>query len=413
MADESLVPESFGPLRGVRIISTGTLVAQPFAAELAAEMGAEVIQIERPVVGDAAWRTIGIKLKSRDGGPPVGTNFVQERRNVFCIALDLSKPRGRDIFLQLVERAEIWMESSKPGTYPRWGLDDASLLKRNSRLVITHVSGYGQDGDRDYLNRASYDIVAQAVSGMMYQTGFPDPTPPARAAPWTGDYMTALYTLWSSLAGLIYARTSGRGQVIDVAQYEALHRTLGGTMVEYFEQDVVRERSGNRAQGFQPLDTFHAADGWVVVGAVGTVYDRICRVIGLDPADPKWKSAQYNLESAEGVEFDAILRGWISERTTAEVVRVLNAAQVACSPIMSSEAIAKDPQYKARGVHIEWVDEQVGRVRGIGIVPKFSLTPGRIWRGSVRVGYDNQHVYGKLLGLSDDELADLSASSII
>src|SRR5437773_11098662 len=117
MTGKSLIPEPFGALQGVRIVSTGTLIAQPFAGELAAEMGAEVIQIERPGVGDVGWRTLGIRLESRDGGAPVATNWIQERRNVFCVTLDLSMPRGKELFLKLVPTCDIWMESSKPGTY--------------------------------------------------------------------------------------------------------------------------------------------------------------------------------------------------------------------------------------------------------------------------------------------------------
>ena len=413
MADKTLMPEGFGPLQGVRIVSSGTVIAQPFAATLAAEMGAEVIQIERPEVGDTVWRTIGIRLKTRDGSPPVSTNWIQERRNMFCVTLDLSKPRGREIFLRLVERAEIWMESSKAGTYRKWNLDDQTVLERNPALVITHVSGYGQSGDPDYVNRAAYDIVGQAFSGMMYQTGFPEPTPPTRAAPWTADYMTALYALWSSLAGLIHARETGRGQVIDVAMFEVIHHTLGSTMLDYFEGGVVRERSGNKAQGFQPLDAFQAADGCVAIAALSASFDRLCTVIGLNPEEPRWQSARVNLESVEGVEFDALLRGWIGERTLSEVVRVLNEAQVGCARIMSSKDIADDPHYKARGVHVEWTDEQVGPVRGTGIAPGFSATPGKVWRGSVGIGHDNQRVYGGLLGLSEKELDGLKRDGVI
>jgi crotonobetainyl-CoA:carnitine CoA-transferase CaiB-like acyl-CoA transferase len=413
MSNQSLLPESFGPLQGVKIVSTGSLIAQPFAAELAAEMGAEVIQVERVGVGDTGWRNIGIRLPARDGGPPVATTWVQERRNVFCVTLDFSKPRGKEIFLKLAARAEIWMESSKPGTYSKWGLDDATVWKVNPKLVITHVSGFGQDGDPDYVARASYDVVGQAAGGMMYQTGFPDPTPPTRAAPWTGDYVTALFTMWSSLAGLTYARATGKGQAIDVAQYEAIHKTMGGTMLEYFQQGVVRERSGNRAQGFQPLDTFQARDGWVVMGALADVYKRLLGVIGLDANDPKWEIARTQLESIEGIEFDAILRGWINERTVKEVVDAMAEGKVPCSPIMSSKDMAEDPQYRARRVHVEWDDVQVGRVKGIGVVPKFSKTPGKIVRGSVGVGYDNTRVYGELLRISAAELAALQRDKVI
>ncbi|HUY26842.1 MAG TPA: CoA transferase [Candidatus Binataceae bacterium] len=413
MADKTLVPEQFGPLQGVRIVSTGTLIAQPFAAELAAEMGAEVIQVERPGVGDTGWRNIGVRLKARDGGARVATNWVQERRNVFCVTLDIAKPRGRDIFLKLAARADIWMESSKPGTYPKWDLADETIWKLNPKLVITHVSGFGQTGDPDYVARASYDIVGQAVGGMMYQTGYPDPTPPTRAAPWTGDYLTALFALWSSLAGLTYARSTGKGQAIDVAQYEAVHKTMGGTMLEYFQEGVVRDRSGNRAQGFQPLDSFKASDGWVVLGALGDVYERIVRVIGLDPVDPKWQSARVNLESIEGIEFDAILRGWVSERTVAEVVHAMAGGKVPCSPIMSSKDAAADPQYRARQMHFEWEDRQVGKVKGIGIAPKFSLTPGKVFRGAPGLGADNARVYGDLLGIAAGEIEALKRDKII
>jgi crotonobetainyl-CoA:carnitine CoA-transferase CaiB-like acyl-CoA transferase len=412
MADKTLVPEPFGPLQGVKIVSTGTLIAQPFAAELAAEMGAEVIQVERPGLGDVGWRTIGVRLKTRDGSSAVATTWVQERRNVFCTTLDLSKPKGRDIFVKLLARADIWMESSKVGTYPSWGLDDQSLWKVNPRLVITHVSGYGQSGDPDYVARPSYDVVGQAFGGVMYQTGFQE-TPPTRAAPWIGDYITALFTLWSSLAGLTYARATGKGQAIDLAQYEAIHKTLGGTMVEYFQEGVVRERSGNKAQGFQPLDSFQAKDGWIVLGALGDVYGRLLRVIGLDPADPKWESARTNLESVEGIEFDALLRGWIAERTVAEVVHAMAAGKVPCSPIMSSKDMAEDPQYRARAMHIEWEDGQAGKVKGIGIAPKFSLTPGKVFRGAVGLGHDNGRIYGGLLGMSAGEIEALKRDKVI
>jgi len=414
MSEETLLPEKFGPLQGVKIVSTGTLIAQPFAAELASEMGAEVIQIERVGVGDTGWRNIGVRIPTTDGKGAVATSWIQERRNVFCVTLDLSKPRGKEIFLKLVARADIWMESSKPGTYSKWGLDDASVWKVNPKLVITHVSGFGQTGDPDFVARASYDIVGQAAGGMLYQTGFPDPTPPTRAAPWTGDYITALFTMWSSLAGLTYARTTGKGQSIDLAQYEAIHKTIGGTMLEYFQKGMVRERTGNRATGFQPLDTFQAKDGWVVLGALGDVYGRLLQVIGLDPKDPKWEIARTDLESIEGIEFDAILRGWISERTVAEVVHQMAAGgKVPCSPIMSAKDMADDPQYRARGVHVEWNDEQVGPVKGIGVVPRFSLTPGKITRGSVPIGHDNQRVFGEMLGLSAQDLEALSREKVI
>ena len=410
----SLLPEQFGPLQGVRIVSSGTLVAQPFAAALAAEMGAEVIQIERTGEGDAAWRHLGMQLPAKDVQGQVATTWIQERRNEWHVTLDFSKPEGKELFLKLVKSCDIWMESSKPGSYTKWGLTDEAVLQANPKLVIAHVSGYGQSGHQDYLGRASYDMIGQAFGGLMYQTGFPDPDPPVRANPWTADYITALFCLWSSLAGYISAQRTGTGQVVDISQFEAIHRLLSGTMVEYFSNGFVRERTGNKATAFQPYDAFQASDGWVVVGAVGlAVFSRVCRVLGLDPEEEKWKKASTDINGLEGIEFDALLRGWIAERTVEEVVEQLNAGQVACCPIMNSKDMAEDPHYEARNVHVEWEDNQVGTVKGTGVSPAFSATPGKLWRGSVPVGHDNEHIYTHFAGLSSEEVARLKEKGVI
>ena len=410
----SLLPEQFGPLQGVRILSTGSLIAQPYAAALAAEMGAEVIQVERPGEGDAAWRHLGMQLPTKDGTGQVATTWIQERRNELYTTLDFSTPEGKDVFLRLIKACDIWMESSKPGSYTKWGLTDEVVLQTNPQIVIAHVSGYGQTGHEEYLGRASYDMIGQAFGGLMYQTGFPDPEPPVRANPWTADYITALFCLWSSLSGYIYAQRTGKGQVLDISQFESIHRLLSGTMVEYFANGFVRGRSGNKATAFQPYDAFQASDGWVVIGAVGlAVFSRVCQAIGLDPEDEKWQNASSDVNSIEGIEFDALLRGWVAERSVAEVVESLNAVQVACCPIMNSKDMAEDPHYRARKLHVEWEDGQVGKVKGTGVTPLFSKTPGKIWRGSVPVGHDNEAVYTKLAGLSAEQVAQLKEKGVI
>ena len=409
----ALLPHQFGPLQGIRIISSGTIIAQPFAAALAAEMGAEVVQVERPGVGDAVWRNIEFPIQG-DNGRAVAAGWVQDRRNTFHVTLDLSTSQGKDMFLRLLTQADIWMESSIPGTYTGWGLDDATILAANPGLVITHVSGYGQDGHPDYLGRASYDFIGQGFGGLMNLTGFPEPDPPVRAAPWTGDYITALYCLWSTLAGYINTQRTGKGQVIDLAQYEAIHRILAGTMVAYYELGLNRERSGNAGGIIQPYDTYQAADGWVNIAALGGPFNRICEVLGLDPSDEKWQSASHTPDTPQWYEFDAIMRGWVEERTVQEVVATLNAAQVGCSIIMTPRDMAEDPHYEARNVHIEWEDVGLGKtVKGTGVFPKFSDTPGQVWRGSVPLGHDNDLVFQRLLGLSETEITQLREQGVI
>ncbi len=411
--NQPLFPRQFGPLQGVRILSTGHLIAQPFAAAIAAEMGAEVIQIELPKIGDVVWRDLEFVMKN-ENGVSTSAGWVQTRRNSLHTSLNLSSPEGREIFLELIPKVDIWMESSIPGTYSEWGLDDATVLQANPKLVITHVSGYGQDGHPDYLGRASYDFIGQGFGGLMNLTGFPHPEPPSRAEPWTGDFITALSCLWSSLAGYIHAQKTGKGQVIDLAQFEAIHYLLSGTMVAYYEMGINRERGGNKAGLFQPYDVFQAKDGWVYIAALGSLFDRICGVLGLEDVDGKWRNAHADVESIEGIEFDAILRGWVEERTVEEVVNTLNAAHIACCAIMTPKDMDEDPHYQARNVHIEWEDVQLGRkVKGTGVFPKFSATPGEIWRGSVPVGYDNELVYGNLLGMDEARLSDLAEKGVI
>ena len=414
MPRETLVPEVFGALQGVRILSTGSLIAQPFAAVLAAQMGAEVIQVERPGSGDAVWREVGLRIPASNGtDPDPSTSWLAERRNEFNVTLDMSTADGRELFLEMAARAEIWMESSKPGTYDRWDLSDDVVHARNPSLVICHVSGYGQSGEPSYLGRASYDMIGQAFGGLMYQTGFPEPDPPLRASPWTADYITALFCLSSSLAGLVHARETGEGQSIGLSQFEAIHALLAGTMLEYFQLDSVRERSGNKAPAFQPYDVFRASDGWLVIAAVGSLFDKVCRVIGLDPEDPKWAAARLDVNEVHGLEFDALLRGWAESRTMAQAVDEMNEAGVACSPVLNARDSANDPHFQARGIHIEWDDEQVGPLKGVGSVPKFSKTPQRIWRGSAALGADNDRIYGDLLGRDAAQLQELRDAGVV
>jgi crotonobetainyl-CoA:carnitine CoA-transferase CaiB-like acyl-CoA transferase len=376
-------------------------------------MGAEVIQVENPHVEDA-WRAIGLQLPKLDGSGSVGTSWLAERRNEFNVTLDMGTPEGKEIFLKLAARAEIWMESSKPGTYDKWGLTDDVILGVNPKLVICHVSGYGQAGEPSYLGRASYDMIGQAFGGSMYQTGFPDPEPPTRAAPWTADYITALYCLSSCLAALTHSRETGVGQSIDLAQFEAIHAVLAGTMIEYFQLGVTRERSGNKSPAFQPYDVFRASDGAVVIAApAATIFEKVCRLLDLDPADEYWSSARTAINEVQGLEFDALLRGYVEVRTMDELIDTLNPLGIPCAPIMSAKTAAEDAHYQARGVHIEWDDEQVGRLKGVGPVPRFSKTPQKIWRGTAGPGADNAKIYGELLGYSADALAKMKAQRVV
>ncbi|HXR35447.1 MAG TPA: CoA transferase [Candidatus Binataceae bacterium] len=407
-----LVPQKFGPLQGVRIVSTGTGIAQPFAAELAAEMGAEVIHVEAPQLGDPYRRPR--RGASAIGGEPaqISADWVQERRNMFCVTLDPGKPRGRGLLLRMLGRAEIWMEGSAPGACEKIGLGDAVVLQAWPRLVITHVSAFGRDAALHDAGSGG-DLIAQAFGGLMGLVGPPDPEPPVQAMPYIGDYMTALCALWSSLAALVHVRATGQGQSVDVARYEVVHKHLGPAMIDFFQRAVVTTRNGNKSPGAQPLDTFRARDEWVMIAALREQYGRLCKLLGLDPKQEKWQHAAWHVNSPEGLEFDAIFRAWVAQRSAEEVLRELGEIGVPCARIMTSAECAANPHFQAREMHIEWEDGQAGRVKGIGMVPKLSATPGQVWRGAVALGHDNRLIYGEVLGLDDSELEDLRRTGVI
>jgi crotonobetainyl-CoA:carnitine CoA-transferase CaiB-like acyl-CoA transferase len=228
------------------------------------------------------------------------------------------------------------------------------------------------------------------------------------------DYITALFCLSSSLAAYAHAKETGRGQSIDIAQFEAIHAILGGTMIEYFQLRTVRERSGNKSPAFQPYDVYQCSDGSVVIAAPApTIHEKVCRLLGVDHTDAYWIGARTEINEVNGLEFDAMLRGWCEERSMSDVIDILNEQGIPCAPIMNAQNSAEDSHYRARGVHVEWNDDQVGRLKGTGVAPRFSATPARIWRGTGAAGADNTVVIGGVLGYSEAELAALAEKGVI
>jgi crotonobetainyl-CoA:carnitine CoA-transferase CaiB-like acyl-CoA transferase len=211
--------------------------------------------------------------------------------------------------------------------------------------------------------------------------------------------------MWSALAALLHARATGQGQSIDIAMYEVAHKVLGGTMVDYFRNGHIRSREDNRAAAGPWSGTYQCADGWIVIGEIEDS-GRIDSVIGPRPSEG---ASRDDATAATR----AALEAWLAERSCQDALKALNGAAIACSKVMSAKDMAEDPYYKARSVHVDWEDAELGKVRGVGIVPKFSATPGKIWRGAATVGRDNALVYRELLGLSDEQMKALTADGIM
>ena len=407
------IAQTFGPLQDIRVVGTGCLVAQPYIGTKLAEFGAEVIHVERP--GGDVFRFTAPQLTR--GPRPHGCDEAEVTKNKLSLGLDLKHARGVELLMALWKISDVWMESSMPGTLDRSGITSELALAVNPSLVIVRVSSYGQYGSEEYLGRAGYDAIAQAYGGMMNLTG--DPAgPPQRAKTYTGDYITALTGWASTMMALWEVKKSGRGQVVDLAQYEAVAQTNGNTLPLFTGESGLYGHTGNRPPGFQPYDTFKCSDGWVYIGALGgPIYDRVPRFLGLDPVEYSYDECSKDaaaVDSEKGRELDRRLREYCAARTSLEVETELNAAKIACARVYNVRDQYHDAHYAAREMTVPVLDRQSGvPIRVYGVVPKMSLTPGRIWRGAPSVGDDTTDILATMLGLSETEIAALYAEQIV
>ena len=312
----ALIPK-FGPLEGIRVVSTGVFIAEPYIGTKLGEFGAEVIHVERPS-GD----TFRVTAPFLNRGPRAhGCDEAEVGKNKLSMGVDLRTARGIELLMALWKISDVWMESSAPGTMERAGLSNELALAINPSLVIVRVSTYGQYGEQEYLGRPGYDAVAQAFGGMMSVTGDPS-GPPQRAKVYTGDYLTALTGWAATMMALWQVKKTGQGQVIDLAQYEAVAQTQGNCMPLYTGQGGPYGHTGNRAPGFQPYDTFKCKDGWVFIGALGgAIYPRVPQFLGLDPDEYCYDACSKDagaVNSEKGRELDRRLREYCAVRTCLE-----------------------------------------------------------------------------------------------
>ncbi len=395
------------------MLDSARFVAGPWAATYLGEFGAEVVHVEGPPFAPPyadATRTLRPLLAGHDPADQVSESWVQYSRNKLSVGLDARRPEGRAVFLDLLRHSDIWIESSRPGTYDKLGLSDAAVWEANPRLTIVHVSGHGRTGDPSRIAAPSYDLTAQAFSGFLSLQGNPDPDPPMRAATALNDTVTGLASAAAGLMGYIHAQRTGRGQSVDVAQYEIFFLLLENLALDYFVRGVVRARYGSAHARLHPYDVHRARDGWVVVAAPTEESWRGLRdLIGF--TDPAYDDRDYRLAHRGPV--DARIAEFCRERTRDTLERLGREHDVAIARVLDIADIARDPHYRDRGMFLEWEDPIAGRVKGAGVAPKFSGTPGGVWRGAPWLGQDNDRVLGGLLGYSVEQIARLRTAGII
>jgi L-carnitine CoA-transferase len=411
-AGETLVP-AYGPLAGLRVLESARFVAGPWAATYLGEFGARVIHVEgapfEPPYADAT-RTLRPLIAGSNPVDQVSESWIQYSRNKLSVGLDIRTVEGRRVFLDLIRASDIWIESSRPGTYDKLQLSDAEVWAANPRITIVHVSGYGQTGEATRVGAPSFDLTAQAFSGFLALQGEPDPAPPARSGTALNDTVTGLAAAMGGLMGYFSALRSGRGQSVDVAQYEVFFILLENLALDYFLRGVVRGRHGTAHSRLHPYDLHRAADGWVVVAApTPDSWRHLRTLIGF--TDSTYDDRDYRLSHREPV--DRAIAEFCRTRSREELELLAREHDVAISRIYDIADIAKDPHYLARGMFLEWEDPIAGRVKGAGVAPRFSETPGGVWRGAPWLGQDNEAVLTGVLRYSPEHVAELRRTGVI
>ena len=397
-----------GALDGIRVIEVGTLISGPFAGRLLGDMGADVVKIEPPGSPDPI-RTWG--QAEVDGKHFFWTVHARNKR---CITLNLRETRGRELFLDLVERSDIIVENFRPGTLEKWDLGYDVLRQRNRGIILVRVSGYGQTGPD--AGKAGYASVAEAVSGLRHMNGFPG-GPPPRLALSLGDTLAGMFAAQGALAALYRRTVTGEGQVVDAALTEACLAVQESTIPDYDMGGVVRGPSGTRLDGIAPSNIYRSADGsWVVIAAnQDTVFRRLCAAMGQPDlaGDPRF--VDHVARGRNQDELDAIIGQWAATRGPDDIIETLSAAGVIAGPINTVADVVTDPQFRARGMLVDHFDERIGRnVLGPGVVPVLSESPGGVrTAGPARPGQHNQEIFGQLLGLPAEELSALAEQGVL
>jgi crotonobetainyl-CoA:carnitine CoA-transferase CaiB-like acyl-CoA transferase len=384
------------------------LLAGPFCGRLLGDLGAEVIKIEPPGQPDPLRDWGKARYEGRSLWWPV------QSRNKKCCTLNLRTGRGQELLLELATHADALVENFRPGTLERWNIGPAALLEANPRLVIARVSGYGQTGP--YAARAGFASVAEAMGGLRYINGFPGEDPP-RMHISLGDSLAGMFAAIGVLAAL-YRREAlgGGGQVVDVSLMEACFSLLESAVPEYDRLGIVRGPGGTGLQGVAPSNIFTSRDGRRIVIAANAdgVFRRLCEAMGRPELadDPRFSTHLARGDNQQ--ELEAIVTAWAAGKDATEIDETLNDAGVICGPIYTIADIFQDPQFRAREMLLEQVDPEFGTFIGPGIVPKFSATPGAVrWSATWDEGSHNAEVYGELLGLSEETLAELGEAGVV
>ena len=400
-----------GPMEGIRILDLSWILSGPYCTMVLADLGAEVIKIERPGVGDGA-RGTG-PFYTRADGEQESAYFGSLNRNKKGVTLDLTDERGKALFLDLAAKADVVVENFTPGTMKRLGLDYAALRERNPRLVYCSISGFGQTGP--YAQRPALDIIVQAMGGVMSITGEPG-RPPVRVGTSIGDIVAGLFAAVGICAALRERERSGEGQMLDISMLDCQVAILENAFARLLATGEAPGPLGTRHPAATPFQAFATKDGWLVVAIFGgseAQWHLFCAAIGhtewID--DPRFQTAPDRTEHI-GILEPAISAA-MAQRTTQEWLDELLPMGVPCGPVNNLAEVAQDPQVRHREMLVTLPHRRAGAWTHVGSPLKLSRTPASIRTDPPELGEHTSEVLERYLGLGSQALTDLAREEVV
>ncbi|WP_431799883.1 CaiB/BaiF CoA transferase family protein [Halobacillus andaensis] len=394
-------------LEGVKVLEMGSLIAGPFAGRLMAEFGADVVKVEPPEKGDPLrdWRHVyeGTSLWWR-----------LQARNKKSITVNLKSEEGQKLVKSLVEQCDIVIENFRPGTLEKWNLGYEDLKEVNPGIVMVRVSGYGQTGP--YRNKPGFGSIGESMGGLRHITGHPE-LPPTRVGVSIGDSLAAMYSVIGAMMALYHrdVHGTGKGQVVDVALYEAVFSLLEGSLPEYDKMGAVRERTGSSLPGIAPSNTYQCRDGkYIVIGGNGdAIFKRLMEAIGHPELAVDERFQTNSGRAKQAALLDETIENWTKTVDFDYALEVLDGANVPAGPIYSIEDIVKDPHYLSREMIQSFKLNEEEDLKIPGVVPKMSETPGATnWLGP-ELGQHTEEVMKNWLAYDHDKVQELRHKGII
>jgi CoA:oxalate CoA-transferase len=395
-----------GPLQGIRVLDLTQVLFGPFSTMILSDLGAEVIKIERPEVGDIA----------RGNGPfvrDVSTYFLSLNRGKKSLTLDLSQEKGRELFLKLVEKADVLVENYVPGTMEKFHLDYKTVQSRNPGIIYVAGSGFGQYGP--YAQKPAFDVIIQAMGGVLSITGEPG-RPPVRPGVSYGDIAAGLFMCIATLAALEERHKSGKGQFVDISMLDCQVTVQENAFVRYLNAGEIPQPLGTRHPVITPFQVFPTKDGYIAValrGGIKNQWPLFCAAINrLDIMDdPRFETGWLRTQNYEVLE--PILNESMKARTTSEWIEQLEQMGIPCGPVNKIDQVANDPQIKARDMFIEVQHPESGAFKVVNTPFKFSRTPYKAEHAAPDLGEHTQDILANMVGLRQEEIAELKKIRII